>query len=188
VPLGFDVHEAASGREALTQMGRLRPDALLLDLTMDDLDGWQTAAQVRAQGWQNVTLIFVSANLYENRPEALAKVGAAGFLGKPVLESQLLAVLASSLELTWQRDAPAIALPPALPSAPAATAVPIPPDVAGELRQLARLGHAQGLRDRLHSLSNDPAWTEECNALQYHLATFNFEAIISRLPLTEAAE
>ncbi|RZL37740.1 MAG: response regulator [Rubrivivax sp.] len=188
MPLGFDVHEAASGREALAQMGRLRPDALLLDLTMDDLDGWQTAAQVRARGWQDVVVIFVSANLYENRPEALAQVGAAGFLGKPVLESQLLAVLASSLDLTWQREAPAAALPPALPPAPAATAVPIPPNVAGELRQLARLGHAQGLRDRLRTLANDPAWTDECNALQYHLATFNFDAIISRLPLTEAAE
>ncbi|MCE4554544.1 ATP-binding protein [Roseateles cellulosilyticus] len=191
VPLGFDVHEAASGREALAQMGRLRPDALLLDLTMDDLDGWQTAEQVRAQGWAEVALIFVSANLYENRPEALARAGAAGFVGKPVLESQLLAVLATSLGLTWRREDPAAQmLPPAQPAPPPAPGAmgALPVDVASELRQLARLGHAQGLRERLVVLAADPVWAAECAALQQHLSTFNFEAIISRLPVMEDAE
>jgi CheY-like chemotaxis protein len=182
MPLGFEVHEAASGREALAQMSRLRPDALLLDLTMDDLDGWQTAEQVRAQGWQDVALIFVSANLYENRAEALQRVRAAGFIGKPVLESQLLATLAGSLDLNWQREDPTTRPAPlALPARQGDAALPV--DVAGELRQLARLGHASGLNKRLTELAADPVWADECAVLQQHLATFNFQAIISRMPV-----
>jgi len=157
---------------------------------MDDLDGWQTAEQMRAQGWQDVALIFVSANLYENRPEALERVRAAGFIGKPVLESQLLATLAHSLDLTWQREDPGVISnrppPLALPARSVDTTLPV--DVAGELRQLARLGHATGLHKRLLELAADPTWADECAVLQQHLATFDFQAIISRMPVAEDAE
>ncbi len=45
MPLGFAVREAASGQECLEIVQSKVPDLLLLDITMDDLDGWQTAAR-----------------------------------------------------------------------------------------------------------------------------------------------
>ena len=47
LPLGFAIREAASGREALEIVQRERPDAVLLDINMDDLNGWQTAQLMR---------------------------------------------------------------------------------------------------------------------------------------------
>lgn len=49
LPLGFLMHEAASGREALEVLQQQRVDAVLLDINMDDLNGWQTAQLIRAQ-------------------------------------------------------------------------------------------------------------------------------------------
>jgi hypothetical protein len=104
-----------------------------------------------------------------------------------VLESQLLATLANSLDLVWQREDPTTRPAPlALPARQIDTALPV--DVAGELRQLARLGHASGLHRRLTELAADPVWADECAVLQQHLATFNFQAIISRMPVEGEAQ
>src|SRR5690606_33097675 len=50
LPLGFRLREAASGTECLQSVAEQRPDAVLLDITMDDLDGWQTARRIREAG------------------------------------------------------------------------------------------------------------------------------------------
>ena len=72
LPLGFVIREAASGRECLESVHAALPDAVLLDLTMDDMDGWQTARQIRAAGFGALPIIVVSANAFENQPEKLA--------------------------------------------------------------------------------------------------------------------
>ena len=45
---GFSVRSAAHGREALDEIGRQRPDVLLLDLMMPVMDGFETLQQLRA--------------------------------------------------------------------------------------------------------------------------------------------
>ncbi|MGM2732107.1 response regulator, partial [Bacillus cereus group sp. Bce005] len=73
LPLGFEIREAASGRECLEIVEQSPPDLVLLDISMDDLDGWQTAALLRAR-WdaQQLPVVFVSANLFDNDPPRLA--------------------------------------------------------------------------------------------------------------------
>jgi signal transduction histidine kinase/CheY-like chemotaxis protein/purine-cytosine permease-like protein len=184
MPLGFDVQEAASGRECLDLLQVSRPDALLLDLNMDDLDGWQTARWVRERGWHDLPIVFVSANLYENRADALAEVQSAGFVGKPVMESELLAVLQRALGLQWQRQAAAGPAPVADEALAAES--PLPSDLKAELRQLARLGHAQGLRRRLDEVAAHlPGAGAECRYLLRQLERFDFPALIERLQESE---
>jgi CheY-like chemotaxis protein len=81
----------------------VQPDALLLDVSMDDLDGWHTARAVRAAGWREVPIIMVSANVFDNRPDKLASADCQAFVAKPVIESELLDVLARHLHLNWVR-------------------------------------------------------------------------------------
>jgi CheY-like chemotaxis protein len=45
---GHDVLTAADGREGLDAIREHRPDLVLLDLMMPELDGWQVCAEVRA--------------------------------------------------------------------------------------------------------------------------------------------
>ncbi len=47
------------------------PDAILLDISMDDLDGWETALQIRHRGYARVPIIVVSANVFENQASRL---------------------------------------------------------------------------------------------------------------------
>ncbi len=69
---GFEeVGQAASGAEALELAGALRPDLVLLDVRMDDMDGIETAQRLQASGCEAV-LVLVSLN---DVPEAASAVG-----------------------------------------------------------------------------------------------------------------
>ena len=182
LPLGFAIREAASGREALETVQRERPDAVLLDINMDDLNGWQTAQLMRAEAGPGLPIIFVSADPFENRPELLAAVGAQGFVSKPVIESELLDLLARVLQLEWVHEAH----PAAVTGSGAARDATVPLPLAGDLRErlvtLARLGNASGLRALLRESAQDaPAMADVLQSLVVHVDRFDFNALIARL-------
>lgn len=148
MPLGFVVREAASGQEGLESVREATPDAVLLDISMDDMDGWATARAIRQAGFTDVPIVMVSANVFENRPENLAAARCQAFVAKPVMESELLDTLADQLGLTWLTEpVPEAPAPAAL--APSAARRSLPPDAAWELHRLARMGHVQALRAAL---------------------------------------
>lgn len=47
--LGYEVRAATSGRDALVEGSLFRPQVVLLDLGMPEMDGFETAAAIRAQ-------------------------------------------------------------------------------------------------------------------------------------------
>jgi DNA-binding NarL/FixJ family response regulator len=84
---------ARDGREALTMSERRRPDVVLLDLNMPEVDGLEACARLRKQGGPEVLMLTVS----EEEPDLYAalRVGAAGYLTKDVPPAELIeAVLA----------------------------------------------------------------------------------------------
>ncbi|MCA0175247.1 MAG: response regulator [Proteobacteria bacterium] len=102
-PLGFAIDEAASGPAALRALAQGvatgLPDAVLLDIGMDGMDGWQTAQRIRAAGLTALPIVVVSAYLMEAQPEAPP---VQAFVAKPVREAELLAALGRVLGLPWQ--------------------------------------------------------------------------------------
>jgi len=102
--LGFDVHEAADGQQALDQVRLVQPDLLLMDVRMPVMDGLEaTARLLQDTGTHAPPVVLVSANASPaDRDKGLA-AGAVDFLPKPVEHEQLLAVLAKQLRLTWRR-------------------------------------------------------------------------------------
>ncbi|HEX5685932.1 MAG TPA: ATP-binding protein [Ideonella sp.] len=102
--LGFDVHEAADGQEALDQARRLQPDLLLMDVRMPTLDGLQATMRLRQDATtRELPVVLVSANASAADREKGLGAGAVDFLAKPVDHDQLLAVLAARLHLAWRR-------------------------------------------------------------------------------------
>ncbi|MDE2465957.1 MAG: response regulator, partial [Alphaproteobacteria bacterium] len=80
----FEVTLAASGRQAVDLLGRgLRPDAALIDVMMPDLDGPQTLACIRAQGFTQLSVIFITARSLDDERAALMALGARGIITKP---------------------------------------------------------------------------------------------------------
>ena len=182
LPLGFSVQEAASGREAIEIVQHRQPDAVLLDINMDDLNGWQTAQQLRAMGIEDLPVIFVSADAYENHPELLGAVGAAGFVNKPVIESELLDLLARVLQLEWVHEAH-------LPASPRGEAQPaligmdlLDDDLRQRIVAMARMGNASGLRQILRDVAeSDPAAADVMRSLEVHVDRFDFDTLIGQI-------
>ena len=84
---GFEeVGQASSGAEALELADALRPDLVLLDVRMDDMDGIETAARLQASGCGAV-LVLISLN---EVPEAAAAGGIAAHVRKQELSSRTL--------------------------------------------------------------------------------------------------
>jgi signal transduction histidine kinase/CheY-like chemotaxis protein len=181
LPLGFRIREAASGRECLESVLQSVPDALLLDISMDDLDGWETARSIRGHGISHMPIIMVSANAFENQADKLAAAQCQGFVDKPVIESELLAVLQHHLELEWVAE---LAVPSWAPAqaTPLGSGAALPPEQAQALLRLARLGHAQGLQRAIDVLAREhPECVAEVVVLRALVARFAWEELIERL-------
>jgi CheY-like chemotaxis protein len=178
LPLGFDIREAASGSEGLESVREACPDAVLLDITMDDMDGWRTARSIRQAGFTDVPIIMVSANVFENRPENLAAAQCQAFVGKPVMESELLDTLARHLRLQWVADTARLPLM----ERPPETFEPLPADAAWELERLARKGHVQALQAALEDWTRAaPEHASHWRLLRQQIDQFELDAVAAHL-------
>jgi two-component system KDP operon response regulator KdpE len=88
---GYQVHEAVTGNEGLTQAAALRPDAIILDLGLPDQDGLDVLKQLRE--WSNVPVIVLSVRDADIDKIALLDAGADDYLTKPFSVGELLARL-----------------------------------------------------------------------------------------------
>jgi DNA-binding NarL/FixJ family response regulator len=90
---GFDVvGEAADGDQAVRDVGRLRPDVVLLDIQLPDVDGFAVADRLASEGSAAAIVLISSreAAAYGPRLEAAA---ARGFIAKRALSGEALAAL-----------------------------------------------------------------------------------------------
>jgi two-component system, NarL family, invasion response regulator UvrY len=93
---GFEqVGEAASGREALELAEVLRPDLVLLDVRMPDMDGIETARQL-AEVDPHAVVILISMEQVPELPADASEVGAAAYLTKQELSPRRLRELWSA--------------------------------------------------------------------------------------------
>lgn len=181
LPLGFGVREAASGHEALESVRELCPDAILMDVSMGDLDGWDTARAIRQAGFTEVPIVMVSANVFENRPENLAAAQCQAFVDKPVMESELLDTLGELLGLQWLSDERVPALPPP-PRLPALPDEPPPHDAVWELHRLARMGHVRALQQALNEWGEQaPAHQALWQGLQQAMQALDLDRVVRQL-------
>lgn len=92
--MGFEARSATSGRAALEEGAHFRPDVILLDLGMPEMDGFETAAAIRRQPWGRDARIIALTGW--GQPEDIQRTQAAGFAGhlvKPLQTEALLALL-----------------------------------------------------------------------------------------------
>lgn len=96
---GFEAILATNGKEGLESAAALFPDAILLDVNLPDLDGFQVCAKIRSQpATRQIPIILVTAS---DEPEARAHglaQGANDYLIKPFNDKELIASLAKQLE------------------------------------------------------------------------------------------
>jgi len=103
---GYSVTEAATGQEGIMQAAQSRPEIILLDLGLPDLDGVEVLKRIRE--WSAVPVIILSVRDREHDKIAALDAGADDFVTKPFGSGELLARLRTSLRRSQPQAANAI--------------------------------------------------------------------------------
>lgn len=92
--VGVHTHTCASGQEALQAIGQDRPDLLLLDLRMPQMDGLEVIKRLRAmKNGEDLPIVIVSASVLDTERVEAKRAGANDFIAKPILEEDLFSVI-----------------------------------------------------------------------------------------------
>lgn len=92
---GMAVHEADTGQQGLIEAGTRKPDVVIVDLGLPDLDGIEMIRELRA--WSDVPVIVLSARSAEREKVAALDAGADDYLTKPFGVSELMARIRAQL-------------------------------------------------------------------------------------------
>jgi DNA-binding response OmpR family regulator len=95
---GHSVAEAASGFDALARLQDVRPDLVVLDVTMPELDGWQTLERIR--DISDVPVLMLTARAGELDKVRGLRGGADDYVTKPFGRQELLARIEALLRRT----------------------------------------------------------------------------------------
>ncbi len=97
---GYSVYEATCGKEALRETSGVRPDVLLLDLGLPDMDGTEVIRRLRE--WSQMPIIVLSVREKEADKIAALDAGADDYLTKPFGVGELVARLRVALRRAAQ--------------------------------------------------------------------------------------
>jgi len=89
----YDLFCTTSCTEAMEYVSKERPDLILLDIEMPEMDGYELARRIKQSG-SRAPIIFITANSERQYVDKAVEVGAVGLLMKPLRSNQLLAKLA----------------------------------------------------------------------------------------------
>jgi DNA-binding response OmpR family regulator len=99
---GYEVLEAADGREGLDKGLREDPDLIILDLMLPGIDGTEVLRRLRKDAVETPVLVLTARGLEEDRVKGFA-LGADDYVVKPFSLAELLARVASRLR-AWDRE------------------------------------------------------------------------------------
>ena len=88
---GYDVVSCKSGSRALSVFTDTKPDLVLLDVLMPEMDGFEVMRQIRANAqWADIPVIFLTADVSPETCEKGGALGAAGFMSKPLEAERMI--------------------------------------------------------------------------------------------------
>ena len=179
-PLGFELRTAASGHDALDLLAAgVQPDAILVDLAMPGIDGWETIRRIRRMGQVHACIAVVSANAFDKALENDAGIRPEDFITKPVRHGELLDWLERRLALHWLQE-------PARRAQPAAAEAPLAAwprqALLTPLQEAVQLGYYRGILQQLDAIDQaQPECAAFTQGLRELARQFQFEAIAREL-------
>ena len=108
VSQGYNVLEAATGAEGLSQVALNRPDVVVLDLGLPDMDGQQVLRDIRE--WSSVPVLVLSVRASEAQKVQALDSGANDYVTKPFGIQEFLARIRALLRQAPSGDAQEVAL------------------------------------------------------------------------------
>ncbi|MEM6423956.1 MAG: PhnD/SsuA/transferrin family substrate-binding protein [Cyanobacteria bacterium P01_D01_bin.128] len=161
-PLNFRVIEASNGQEGWDMAIAHTPDAIISDLMMPVMDGYQLLQKLRAsETLKEVAAIASSASVFESNQHEAIDAGADVFLPKPIRTDELLQQLQQLLKLDWiyeESNLVSTPLPISDTNLDAASELILPTqDVLEQLHTLIQDGDTQGVLELVEPMSTENA-------------------------------
>jgi len=101
---GFRTEEARNGEEALKKAVELLPDAILMDLSMPLIDGWEATRRLKADPrTHHIPVMALTGHALAGQAQGARDVGCDAFVTKPCLPADLLAAVRKMLETTHKK-------------------------------------------------------------------------------------
>ncbi len=95
---GFRVAEAKNGNEAVEQAFALKPDLILMDLSLPGIDGWEATRILKAdKNTSHLMIVALSAHALAPEGQRARDAGCDGFIAKPCLPPDLVTEIAKFL-------------------------------------------------------------------------------------------
>lgn len=173
-PLGFEMAEAANGRECLQQFEDFRPDAILMDLAMPEMDGWEASYTIRKIYKSPVPIVIVSANAFDKGLENVVGIPPSDFIVKPVNVQELLGWLQAQLEIEWVFAETSKSM-----EAPVTETIIVPDhEHLTELLNLVKMGYVRGIHKKLDQISEiNPAYFNFIEKMRAMTRQFELQAM-----------
>jgi two-component system KDP operon response regulator KdpE len=99
----FRIEESESGKQAIRMSGSIKPDLILLDLGLPDMDGKEVIAQIRQ--WSQVPIVVLSVRAVDEEVVAALTAGADDYVMKPFNADVLVARIRANLRKSLIREA-----------------------------------------------------------------------------------
>src|SRR6266446_9972278 len=101
---GYNINIATNGRQALEVLERIRPDLILLDIMMPEMDGFETCCRIKAStAWREIPIIFLTAKTDTADIVRGFELGAVDYVAKPFNAHELLARVSTHLTIDQLR-------------------------------------------------------------------------------------
>lgn len=137
-PVGFEIKEAENGVEALDVFEKWLPHAVLMDMSMPVMDGYEATRRIKAmETGRAVPIIAVTASAFEDSRNQVMATGVDGYLIKPFRPEELFRALRKSLGLRYVYDDKTDGLPEPLNAKPLAveSLTTLPEELVSTMRQ-----------------------------------------------------
>jgi len=91
---GYKIQTASDGQETFKKIDQRKPDLILLDLRLPDIDGYEICRKLKGRSeTETIPIVMFSASGSESAKKRAFEAGADDFLGKPFAMAQLLGVV-----------------------------------------------------------------------------------------------
>jgi adenylate cyclase len=97
---GYQVSAVTSGHQAISVLDRVRPDLILLDVMMPEMDGFETCRRIKSSTtWREIPLVFLTSKIESIDIVRGFELGAVDYVVKPFNAPELLARVGNHLAL-----------------------------------------------------------------------------------------
>src|SRR4051812_37995826 len=106
---GYEVIEAITGTEGVRYAREQKPDLILMDISVPELDGWEATEILKADpATRHIRIVAVTAHALPGDEERSLRAGCDGHLAKPITPAKLIA----EVDLRLGRKTPSSQPPP----------------------------------------------------------------------------